>query len=245
MPNRAGNQQTTNTPPSRCWLIPRTLGLRAKFNIALVPLVVAALSLLVFLDYRHEFRSIMDAHGVHATRVATVKSAVPILVRATPNAVAGRTIALHLVVGGVMLVLIVFGVNLLLSRLVLMPIRRVRAGIEQLQRGFTARDAPTDGDEISDVVAAFGDLGLTLDAMLLHALNTERLATLALLSKTVASQIDPEIQRLTSAAMRLCQIQDDAVLDDGHEIAAATANILAVLRRLDRPFAERKHTAAA
>ena len=66
MPNPVCSEDATSTWPARWRSAPQRLGLRAKFNIVLVPLVAAALSVVLALDYRHEFRSVMDAHGIHA-----------------------------------------------------------------------------------------------------------------------------------------------------------------------------------
>lgn len=231
------NVPRTSAPTAPHRSVAQRLGLRAKFNIVLVPLVALALSVLVVLDYRHEFRSVMDAHDIHAGRLETPAAAAPVQARTTPEAVADRTLTLHAIAGTLTLIALVVGVNLTLSRLVLTPIARVRAGIEQLQRGFRSGDtAVVSSDEVRGVAAAFDDLGLTLDAMMLHALQTERLATLALLSKTVAADIEPEVQRLGVAAAGLQQAPDAATRDAAHEIAGGAARILAAVRRLDRPF---------
>lgn len=230
---------STIAPRGSWWSAPQRLGLRTKFNIALVPLVAAALSLLVVLDYRHEFRSVMDAHDIHAGRVDAMVNDAPIQDSTTPNAVARQTIALHAVVGVFTLVVLVLGVNLLLSRLVLAPVARVRAGITRLQHGFQTAETAASADEIRAVVAAFNDLGLTLDAVLLHALQAERLATLALLSKQIAADIEPEAQQLVVAATRLHQMPDEAAREIGYTIAERAARILGALRRLDRPFAHK------
>lgn len=227
------------------WSAAQRLGLRAKFNIALVPLVAAALTILVALDYRHEFRSVMDAHDIHAGRADATVAGAPVQDWTTPNAVARRTIGLHAVAGAFTLVVLVLGVNFMLSRLVLTPVARVRVGIERLQRGLRAGETATDRDEIRDVVAAFNELGLTLDAVLLHALQTERLATLALLSKRITADIEPEAQLLVVAATRLHQLPDEAARDIGYEIAGGAGRILAAVHRLDRPFGRAAHRPAA
>lgn len=237
---------SSRPPATAWWSVLRRAGLRAKFNAALVPLVAAALSVLVFLDYAHEFRSVMDAHGIHAGRVDAAVVMAPMPQRTTPDAVARRAIALHAVAGAFTLIALVLAINLTLSRFVLAPLSRVRAGIDRLQRGFRTGEGVTAApDQVRDVVHAFDALGLTLDAALLHALQTERLATLALLSKIIAAEIEPEVQRLGIAATRLHQVQDDAVHEAAHEIAEATARILATVRGLDRPFAQIAHKPAA
>lgn len=245
MRNSVGSKNSTSIARATWWSAVRRLGLRAKFNIALVPLVAGALGLLVVLDYRHEFRSVMDAHDIHAGPVNGPMAVAPIQDWTAPDAVARRTIGLHAVAGLFTLAVLVAGVNLLLSRLVLVPVARVRAGITRLQRGFRSGETATSADEIRDVVGAFNDLGLTLDAVLLHALQTERLATLALLSKKLAADIEPEATALGVAATRLHQMRDEAVRDIGYDIAKRTAAILALVRRLDRPFAPSTHKPAA
>jgi methyl-accepting chemotaxis protein len=224
----------------------RRLGLRARLNSVLVPLVAAVLSLLVVLDYRHEFRSVMDAHSIHAGRIDAATAVEPVQDRTTPDAVAHRTIALHAVVGTFTLLALIVAVNITLTRSVLAPVARVRAGIERLQRGFRAGEpAAASRDEIGDVVLAFNDLGLTLDAVMLHVLHTERLATQALLSKRMAAEVEPEVQRIGIAATRLHEVGDEAVREAAHDIATGAAQILAAVRRLDRPFARRAQKPAA
>ena len=237
MRNPQCNDNSTATSHPSWWSAAQRLGLRAKFNIGLVPLVAAALSILVLLDYRHEFRSVMDAHDIHAGRFDGMAADAPIEDWTTPNAVARRTIRLHAVGGAFTLVVLVLGVNFMLSRLVLTPVARVRTGITRLQHGLRTDETAESADEIRDVVAAFNDLGLTLDAVLLHALQAERLATLALLSKQIAADIEPAAQQLVVAATRLHQMPDEAARDVGYDIAERVARILAAVRRLDRPFA--------
>jgi methyl-accepting chemotaxis protein len=222
----------------------RRLGLRARFNLVVVSLVAAALSFLVVLDYRHEFRSVMDAHGIHAGRIDAATE--PVLDRTTPDAVARRTIALHAVVGTFTLLALIVAVNITLTRFVLAPIARVRAGIERLQRGFRPGEpAAASLDEVGDVVSAFDDLGLTLDAVMRHVLHTERLATQALLSTRLSAEVEPEVQRIGIAATRLHEAGNEAVREAAHEIAAGAAQILAAVRCLDRPFAQIAHKPAA
>lgn len=247
MRERASDPDSTNTPPAERWSVAQRLGLRAKFNAVLVPLVAVALSVLVLLDYRHEFGSVMDAHGIHAGRAEPgVVAAAPMPERTTPDAVAGRAVALHMVAGGLILLVLVLGANVTLSRFVLSPLARVRAGIDHLQRGLRVTESTAASpDEVRSVVGAFNELGLALDAGLLHALRTERLATLALLSKTIAAEIEPEVQRLGIAAACLHQLQDETAHEAAHEIAEGAARILAAVRRLDQPFVHNAHKPAA
>lgn len=246
MRNATGEAGSTGTAPSGPWPTRHRLGLRAKFNVVLVPLMAMALGIVLFLDYRHEFRSVMDAHGIHAGRIATVGTLAPIDERTSPRVIARRTIELHLVAGALTLLALTLAVNLTLSRFVLVPIGRVRAGIERLRLGFRAGALPiAPSDEVTDTVTAFDDLGLTIDALTLHALQTERLAVLALLSKMVAADVEPEAQRLAAAAARLHRIPDRTIQQAAHEIAEATARILAAVRRLDRPFAPTSRRPAA
>ena len=214
------------------------LGLRAKFNLFLIPIIAVAIAALVVLDYGHEFQSVMDAHAIHAgSTAAGLPATAPVSAETTPNAVVTRMITLHASAGVLILLTVVLAVNLTLGRFVLRPITRVRAGIERLQRGFrTGQPAAPSRDEVSDVVIAFADLGLTLDAIMLHALHTDRLATLALLSKMINAGLEPEVQRLGAAATRLNQLPDETVQEAAREIAGATASIIATVRGLDRPF---------
>ena len=101
--------------------------------------------------------------------------------------------------------------------------------------GFTNRE-PAGSDELGQVIEAFGHLGLSLDALMRHIVQTDRLATLALISKTIAVQVEAEVGRLGAAATRLQQHSDDTVQEAAHAVAAAAARILATVRCLDRPF---------
>ena len=190
--NDDANEREADRPPG--WRR-RRLGLRAKFNAILVPLIAAALATIVCLDYRHEFSAVMDAHGVHAIRVTDVSTLTPVSEPTTPAAVVRRTLVLHAEAGLATLIVLVIAVNLTLSRLVLAPLARVRSGIERMRDGLRITDLKTVGsDEVAGVVEAFGQLGLSLDAVMFHAMKTDRLATLALLSTHIATQIEPEIR---------------------------------------------------
>ena len=212
-------------------------GLRAKFNAVLVPVIATAIGLLVVLDYRHEFEAVMDAHAIHTTAGETSRVTAPVGLQTTPEAVVRRMTVLHVTAGALTLLALVIAVNATLSHYVLTPIDRVRAGIERLQRGFRTGERVADsGDEVGEVVAAFTSLGLALDALMLHSLHTDRLATLALLSKMIAADVEPEVQRLGVTATRLHEVADEDIKEAAREVAGATARILAALRRLDRPF---------
>jgi hypothetical protein len=237
MPEQVSNAQVTIPPIAGRKPGSWRPGLRVKFNAALVPLVAGILILLVLLDYHHEFRSVMDAHAMHSGPIGAAAIVRPVQEENTPKAVAVRALAIHAVAGGFTLIALIAAVNITLSRLVLVPIGRVRAGMERLQPRFTAgnRTAARD-DEVGEVAAAFSTLGVSIDAVVLRSLETERLATLALLAKTIGAEIEPEVRRLATAAARLQDRPDAAAHAAAHEIAGAAARIYAAVRRLDTPF---------
>ena len=217
------------------------LGLRAKLNAILVPTIGVALALVVGIDYRHEANAVMAAHDIHIQQVGTSVRPSPVAPDTTPAAVVRRMLVIHIAGGAVMLAALVTAVNLALSRFVLRPLARIRGVIDSMQQGRW-QQSPVAGshDEVGEVVDAFGELGLGVDAIMRHALTTERLATLALLSNDLSRRIEPEIQTIASQVAILHAHDSQDVRAAAERIAAADASILAALRALNRPFEPRE-----
>lgn len=94
-------------------------------------------------------------------------------------------------------------------------------------------------DEVGEVVSAFGELGLGVEAIMRHVLKTERLATLALLSNDLSRRIEPEVKEIGRQVAILPGHDTHDVRAAAERIAAADASILAALRALNRPFESR------
>lgn len=216
------------------------LGLRAKLNAILVPTVGVALALVVVIDYRHEANAVMAAHDIHVQQVGATARPSPVDADTTPAAVVRRMLVIHVAGGAGMLAALVTAVNLALSHFVLRPLARIRGVIDSMQEGRWQQPLVAGShDEVGEVVDAFGELGLGVDAIMRHVLKTERLATLALLSNDLSRRIEPEVQTIASQVAILHAHDTQDVRAAAERIAAADACILAALRALNRPFESR------
>ena len=217
-----------------------TLGLRAKLNAILVPTIGVTLALVVSIDYHHEANAVMAAHAIHIQQVGTAVRPSPVDADTTPAAVVGRMLVIHVAGGAVMLAALVTAVNLVLSRLVLLPLAQIRRVIDSMQEGRWQQSIVAGShDEVGEVVDAFGELGLGVEAIMRHVLKTERLATLALLSNDLSRRIEPEVQEIAWQVAILLAHDTHDVRAAAERIAAADASILAALRALNRPFESR------
>lgn len=217
-------------------------GLRWKFNLFLLPVVAATVVLLGWLDSRHERVALQAAHGLHAPAVA-VETAMPPLESATsPDAVARRSIVMHVLYAAGLLILIGVVLNAALSRFVLTPLGFIRDGIEKMERGHwrLTLHAGTE-DEVGRVVDSFQLLGLKVDAIVLQLLRAERLATLALVAKKTTAQIEPRVQRIVAAVGDLQRLPDANARTAAQTIAVATAEIVGSIRGLDQLFEASLH----
>jgi HAMP domain-containing protein len=214
----------------------RGRGLLWKFNATLLPVVAAMALLLGWLDARHERTVVAAAHAMHNPE-AQVGVARAAEAATNPDAVARRSVAMHAVYAGALLVVIGLGVNLALSRFVLQPLDRIRDGIEKMERGhWRMPHQPAAHDEVGRLVESFQQLGLTVDALVRQLLGAERLAAVALVARTTAAQVEPRVERIAAAASHLQQQRDARVREAAHEIAVASAQILAAVKGLDQLF---------
>lgn len=210
-------------------MTPRSL--RTRVNLVALPPLVLALGLFALVDYAHERRTVTATHALHDMNpAAAAASSMP------PATVAGRSLRIHLVAGTLVVVMLASTLNAALTRFVIRPLAEVERGIAQMERGHwrVTLDAARV-DEVQSVVERFRALGPTLGALMLHALQAERLATIALLSKRMAARIEPELDRLGTYVGRL--EHGDATTDVTHGIAAAAARIRCSVRELDTIFA--------
>ena len=205
---------------------PRSL--RARVNLVALPILALPLALFTAVDYWHEHAAITATHALHDMG-STAAAEGP----AAPAAIAGRSLRVHVVASAIMLAVLAVGLNAVLTRFVLKPLADVEHGIEQMQRGhWIVTLGAARAEEVERVVEKFRALGPTVGAMMLHALQAERLATIALLSKRVAGKILPELDRLGDAVGRLGR--DDPEVQ--HDVAAAAARIRCAVRELDQIF---------
>ncbi len=208
-------------------------GLRLKFNLVLLPLLLAAMCAFLWLDYRHELRAVMAAHSLHVDRVGEVPPSGPIGAETSPRSVAGRSLAMHVLVGGVTLLLLALGINAALAWFVLRPVTAIETAISQMERGHWRLSLQeSSGDELGRLTANFRLLGLSLDAQAFQAVYADRLAMLALLSKRVSGRLEPEVARLGRVIGRLADA--DADQQTRSDVADAAAAILGVIRELER-----------
>ena len=219
----------------RRWL--RSRGLRWKFNALLLPVIALTVLLLVLLDYNHEWRAIMAAHGQHAAPIGADVAAASGDSATSPEAVARRALAIHAVYALVLLLLVGSGVNIALWRFVLRPIDRIRERIEHMERGHWRMSVqPVGYDEVGRVVESFQMLGLKVDALVMQLLRAERLGTLALLAKQTAARIEPSTRRIDAAISHLRQSGAYGVREATEDLATANAEVVAAVRSLSQPF---------
>lgn len=204
-------------------------------NLVALPPLVLALGLFALVDYSHERRAVTATHALHdMSPAAAAESSMP------PATIAGRSLRIHLLAGTLVLVVLASTLNAALARFVIKPLADVERGIAQMERGqwLVTLDLARAA-EVQSVVDKFRALGPTLGALMLHALQAERLATIALLSKRMAAKVEPELDRLGTVVGRF--EHGDSTTDVKHEIAAATARIRCAVRELDTIFAAATH----
>ena len=211
------------------------IGLQLKLNAVVLPLVLVAVGILAWADYRHEFASTMDAHGIHASESKEIG---PIQADTAPEAVAARSLRTHLVFGAVVALGLALALNAAVSLVILRPIRRIRDHIDHMARGrwrAPSTDRVAD-DELGTLVEGFGQLGVQMEAIVRHLLQAERLAATALISKRLRAELSPAVDALGGAVAELHagRIGDRERL--AGSVARATATILSALHELDAPF---------
>lgn len=209
--------------------------LQVKLNAVVLPLVLAAVGVLAWADYRHEFTSTMDAHGIHASESRTIG---PVPANTAPRAIAARSLRTHVLFGVAVALGLALAINAAVSILILRPIRRIRDLMEHMARGRwqTQPGDRVPEDELGDLVAEFGALGVQMEAIVRQLLQAERLAATALISKRLQAQLTPAVEVLRTAVAELHagRVEDAERL--AGSVARATAAVLAVMHELDAPF---------
>ena len=221
----------------------RSLGLRLKFNLVLVPTLTLGIAAIVWADYRHESATLMEAHAAHVSRVGTGATAGPMNPWTLPDAAAQRSLRLHAVAGGALLVVVIIAVNMTLQGLVLQPVASMRMRIGKLEhghwRGQEASAASRRKDEVGALYEGFRRLGSEIDALVGQLLRADRLATLALVSKRIEACIEPEVRRIAEVAGRLTSGEPTDDRAEGELLGRAAANILRAVREYDAVFVQR------
>ncbi len=215
----------------------RASGLRGRLNLVLLPALAAALSVLMWIDYRHEVRVTMQAHMMHETPVGSVVAPNPVPIDTDPAAVARSSFWVHLLWAGTVLVVVAALVNLVLHRLVIRPLSDLEHGMVRMIRGdWHPQTEPGGAEEVDRVRRAFRDMGPLLEAVVRQALQAERLATLAGVSKHLEAGTSTAVGTLAQAAATLTASPEPAIRAAGVEIARSTADVLAVVRSIDSAF---------
>ena len=221
----------------------RRVGLRLKFNLVLVPTVALGIAAIVWADYRHESSTLMEAHAVHVSRVGTGATAGPMDPWTLPDAATQRSLRMHAVAGGALLVVVVIVVNLTLQGLVLRPIAAMRKRIAALEHGHWRGQemGATSGrdDEVGALYDGFRRLGSEIDALVGQLLHADRLATLALVSRRVEARVEPEVRRIGEIAGRLTSGEPTDARAEGERLGRAAANILRAVHEYDAVFERR------
>jgi HAMP domain-containing protein len=223
--------------------MPRRPGLRLKFNLVLVPTIAVGIAAIVWADYRHESTTLMEAHAVHESRVGTGAMAGPMDPWTLPDAATQRSLRLHAVAGGALLVVVVIVVNLTLQGLVLRPIASMRRRITELEHGHWRgqEEGTTSGrdDEVGALYEGFRRLGSEIDALVGQLLRADRLATLALVSKHIEARVEPEVRRIGEVAGRLTSGEPTDARAEGELLGRAAATIHHAVHEYDAVFERR------
>jgi HAMP domain-containing protein len=221
----------------------RSIGLRLKFNLVLIPTIAVGIASIVWADYRHESTTLMEAHALHASRVGTGATAGPMDPWTLPDAATQRSLRMHAVAGGALLVVVVIVVNLTLQGLVLRPIAVMRRRVAALEhghwRGQELGETSGGDDEVGALYDGFRRLGSEIDALVGQLLHAERLATLALVSRRVEARVEPEVRRIGEIAGRLTSNEPVDPRLEGERLGRAAANILHAVHEYDAVFAQR------
>jgi HAMP domain-containing protein len=205
-------------------------------NALILPVLALTIALMIAVDYRQEIAFVMAAHAIHAAPADSPQRAGPIDPATSPEAAGRSTLVVHTAFGGLALLVVLAAINVALSLFVFRPLNRLRSACTQMQRGQWHQVLPRSSDEMGAAVAAFQQLGLTLDAFVGQALQAERLGTLALLARMAAAQIEPEIACIGASVGRLHGTDAAPAREEAHVIANASARILASVRGLDHAF---------
>ena len=209
-------------------------GLRLKFHLLLLPIVILALAVMIAADYRFQYEALMDAHATSTRSVGG--SASPIESRRQPDAIAWRTMRSHALFGLALLAILGLAVDAALVRLVLRPAARLRDQLTRIEHGQWQLGTPEQSrDELGALCTAFQRLGPELGALMTNTINAERLATTALVSQRLASRIEPEVQ--TIARMIGEALEPPTCRTDLTEvIGPAAGRIVAALHEFDPVF---------
>lgn len=210
--------------------------LQLKLNAVVLPLVLVAVGVLAWADYRHEFTSTMDAHGIHVSGSTTIG---PVPTDTAPGAVAARSLRAHVLFGAAVGIVLALALNAAVSIVILRPIRRIRDQMDHMARGlWQAKSADRiPDDELGALVEGFGQLGVQMEAIVRHLLQAERLAATAVISTRLRAELAPALETLKAAVAELHTGQIDDPERLAGSVARSTAAILSALHELDAPFA--------
>ena len=213
------------------------MGLRLKFNLAIVPLVAAMTILMAWADYRHETAAIMASHAMHSSVVGTTSATGPVNPSTLPEVVARNSLWAHAVYGLALLGMLFGTVNAALHFLVLLPLQRLRTRLVRMESGHWHDPVePTSRDEVGRFDHKFQVLGLEIGALVSQSLQAERLALLALLSQRLRDQLEPGLRTVGEIAARLNSRPDADTRTAAQELARTTASMFGTVRGLDRVF---------
>jgi hypothetical protein len=212
-------------------------GLRFKFNAVVLPLLALLVGLFVAADYHHEVAAVMAAHAMHEGPVATVGLTHPIDPATIPEAVGRASLVMHAWFAALMLVVVLATINATLSVLVLKPLDRIRVACAQMEHGhWSPLTVSSPSDELGVVTTALLQLGLVLGTSVGQTVQAERLATLAVVARTTAAAIEPEVARLGASIARLQASGSPEAREEATQIGRAAAGVLAATYGLDHAF---------
>jgi HAMP domain-containing protein len=215
----------------------RSMGLRLKFNLVILPIVAAMTALMVLADYRHEEAAIVASHAMHGATAGAASATGPVDPNLLPEVVARNSLLAHVGYAGALLLLLGAVVNAALHVLVLQPLERIRARLVSMEHGHWRGSIESSRrDEMGQLVHSFQMLGLEIDALAGQLLHAERLAVVALMAQRLNSALEPELHRVAQIAARVGRLPEQEARDASAQLANSAGAMLATVRGLDRPF---------
>jgi len=210
--------------------------LQLKLNAVVLPLVLLSVGVHTWVVYRYEFATTMQAHAIHASDGV---ASGPIPAETAPSAVAAGGVRMHLLFATLLAVGLSLTLNLAIHAIVLRPIGQLRERIDHMARGLWRGPAPSpiSHDEMGALVAGFDQLGVQMEAIVAHLLQSERLAATALISKHLDAALTPAVDQLRRVIAELHAAGGADAQRLAGSVARATSTVLAALHEVDAPFA--------
>ena len=212
------------------------MGLRLKFNLAIVPIVTRVIVFAAWADYRHESAAVMESHAIHAGPVGMTPIG-PVAGATLPSTVARQSLGSHALSAAVLLMAMMIAINVALHAFVFRPLDRMRLRLKRIEHGHWREATESAGsDELGRFAAQFNVLGLEIGAVVGQAVHAERLTVVALLSRHLTERLEPEVNVIARVAAELNRRDQPETPAAGAQLTRSAASMISTIRGLDRVF---------